>query len=108
MVDEAFASSILERENLGGTDMPIGVAVPHGQPSHVKQTFVTMVQNKRRFKWTEHKVDLVFVIGIAKEDMRKTKEIISAIYQLIQNEESLIGLKNTQKEEVVKILYGTK
>ena len=58
-VTENFVTSLISREELGGTDLPAGVAVPHGNPSDVKRTSIAIVKNKKKFKWDTYYVDVI-------------------------------------------------
>ena len=106
-VRDSFHESLLERESLGGTDLPIGVAIPHGKLTDVNKTFVSIVKLDKKIHWQEYKVNLIFIIGIAKKDIKQTKRIISNIYNIINNEQILNELRrvNTTKE-VEKIING--
>ncbi|WP_242258417.1 BglG family transcription antiterminator [Streptococcus thoraltensis] len=106
---EGFVESIKEREKLGSTELPAGVAIPHGKSEYVNESFVIYIQNKRKIKWSEHFVDSIFIIGISSKDMKKTKQVISRIYHLINDEHHLGQLKKaTNEEEAVKYLDGKK
>lgn len=106
-VRESFLDSLSERETLGGTDLPIGVAIPHGKSTDVNKTFVSVVKLDKKIHWQEYKVNLIFIIGIAKEDIKQTKRIISNIYNIINNEQILNELRKVDStKEVEKIIYG--
>lgn len=106
-VNQTFVKSLFEREALGGTDLPIGVSIPHGKASDVKKTFVSIVKLEKKIHWQDYKVNVVIIIGIAKKDIELTKKIISNIYNIINHNEVLSELrKATTNEEVKKIIYG--
>ncbi|MGT2785814.1 PTS sugar transporter subunit IIA [Streptococcus merionis] len=106
-VTNKFSESLLERERLGSTEFPLGVAIPHGKPSFVNKTFVAVITLITKIKWYESFVDTIFLVGIAKKDMEWTREIVSNIYRFINDKEELKKLKNKKSnKEVVKILYG--
>ncbi|HEL1584543.1 TPA: PTS sugar transporter subunit IIA [Streptococcus suis] len=106
-VRETFRESISEREALGGTDLPIGVAIPHGKSTDVNKTFVSIIKLDKKIHWQEYKVNLIFIIGIAKEDIKQTKRIISNVYNIINNEQLLDELRSVNtSREVKEIIYG--
>lgn len=108
-VSEEFYQSLLERELLGSTEFPLGVALPHGKPDYVKKTVVVFIQNVKKIKWNNSFVDSVFLLAISKEDIKKTRKIISSIYKIINNEILMKSIKEAHTEEEVKvILYGSK
>ncbi|MGT2774841.1 BglG family transcription antiterminator [Streptococcus hyovaginalis] len=109
LIFDGFIDSISKREKLGSTELPLGVAIPHGKSEFVKESFVIVIQNNRKIKWSSHFVDTVFIIGISKKDIKKTKRVISRIYNLINDEQRLMKLKKEDSElEVMKYLYGRK
>ncbi|MGT2800482.1 BglG family transcription antiterminator [Streptococcus marmotae] len=106
-VTAAFKQAVLDREILGNTDLPIGVAIPHGKPQEVQRTFVAISKCSKKFKWQDYFVDMIFIVGIRPNDMSKTKLIISGIYELINTEEKLEALRHAKnRTEVLKIIYG--
>lgn len=82
-VTQEFISGLSHREKLGGTDLPSGTAVPHGNPLHVNQTVVVIIKNKKKFKWDKYYVDIVFLICISREDTLQTRKILSDIYSMV-------------------------
>lgn len=106
-IDKEFAESVLERESLGSTELPCGVAVPHGQSVHVKKTFVAFVRNTRKIKWQDYFIDNIFLIGISEEDRRYTRRIISNVYRIINDDKLMRQLKSERDEkEVMTLFYG--
>lgn len=108
MVTEQYRQSILEREAAGGTDLPTGVAVPHGNPAFVKKTTICIAVNEKPVKWIEHHVRVVILICIAEQDMKNVKNILSEIYPLIDDkdfvEERFI---HSTKEEFMQFIGGS-
>lgn len=105
-VNKDFIFDIRSRELLGGTDLPIGVAVPHGNPSNVIDTNVAIIKNKKKFKWDKYYIDIVFLIGIAKKDSNKTRAILSDIYSIINNPNILQEMRRINKIENLVNLIG--
>lgn len=92
-VTEDFVTSLFHREKLGGTDLPSGTAVPHGNPINVKKTTVVVVKNKKKFKWDKYYVDIVFLICISRENTLDTRGILSDIYNLVDDSKILKQLR---------------
>lgn len=108
-ITEEFVNSLIEREEAGTTEFPLGIAIPHGKPAFVTKTFVAFIKLKRKMKWQDYFVDTVFLIGISKKDMKEVRKIVSNIYRFINDEKLLKKLKNLQNEqEVIEVLYGKK
>lgn len=106
-VTENFVSSLINREELGGTDLPTGVAVPHGNPSDVKRTTIAILKNKKKFKWDTYYVDVIFVIGISTENRRDTRKILSDIYNIIDTPKKLEEIKQAKYKEDLFIKLGS-
>lgn len=106
-VSSDFQQAMLGREELGNTDLPVGVAIPHGNPQEVQKTFVAIVKCPKKFKWKDYYVDIIFVIGVHPDDMKETKAIVSTIYDVIQSKLLLKQIRQAHsKKEVLKIIYG--
>lgn len=100
-----FVDSLYDRENLGGTDLPSGIAVPHGNPTNVNETIIVIIKNKNKFRWDKYYVDVIFLIGISKKDRMDTKNILSDIYKIVDDSDMLLKIKNSSsKEELIKTL----
>ncbi|MEO1771620.1 BglG family transcription antiterminator [Candidatus Enterococcus ferrettii] len=105
IVEPKFIETVLEREEVGGTDLPSGTAVPHGNSTCVNQTTIVVVKNSKKFKWNSYYVDIVFLICIAKQDTFETRNILSDIYNIIDNNEQLKELREAaSKDELYKKL----
>lgn len=88
-VKPEFINSMKHREDLGGTDLPTGAAIPHGNPKFVNKTIVVFIRNKKYFKWSQHPVKTILVACISEKDIGKTKNIFSDIYNLVGDKEVL-------------------
>lgn len=106
LVHTGFRNAMVAREELGNTDLPIGIAIPHGNPQEVEKTFVALIKCPKKFKWKDYFIDLIFVIGVHPNDMTKTKAIVSNIYALTQSEQALKNLRQAKsRQEVENIVY---
>ncbi|MDO0918474.1 MULTISPECIES: PTS sugar transporter subunit IIA [unclassified Enterococcus] len=106
-VSSSFRQTVLEREELGGTDLPSGTAVPHGNSTYVNKTIIVVVKNKKKFKWNKYYVDLIFLICIAKQDTFQTRNILSDIYNIIDNNEHLKQLRDSTTNEMLYRRIGS-
>lgn len=100
-VTQQFIQTVQEREEMGGTDLPTGTAVPHGNSICVNQTIIVLVKNKKKFKWNKYYVDLVFLICIAKQDTFQTRNILADIYNIIDRNEQLKQLREATTNDVL-------
>ena len=75
----------------------------------MRKSFITIVKLDKKIHWKDYKINLVFMIGIAQDDIHLTKKIISNIYNLISDEQILKQLRQVKtSKEVEDILYGRK
>lgn len=106
-VDEQFKTSVLEREKAGGTDLLSGIALPHGNPDNVKETIISIVVNKHPIRWNDTSIRAVILICIAKKDIQHVKDIISSVYNLIENKEVVDKVFiNSNKADFMQLLGG--
>ncbi|AND80380.1 hypothetical protein A0O21_01405 [Streptococcus pantholopis] len=100
IVTEPFIENLHQREKIGGTDLPQGVAVPHGYPKNVNETYVVIVKNQKKIKWKRYYVDLIFIVCIAAKDTGEARGLLADIYHLIDEPECLkkLRLSKTAKE----------
>lgn len=106
-VEAAFTENVLAREALGGTDLPSGTAVPHGNMNHVKKTVVVAIKNQKKFKWCNYYVDIIFLICIAKEDKYQTRNILADIYNIIDDQEQLKILRQADSPQAFYQTIGS-
>ncbi|QUY65579.1 PTS transporter subunit EIIA [Helcococcus kunzii] len=108
IVKKEFIKDMLEREELGGTDLPIGVAIPHGSPKNVIENSVVLVRTKKKIKWDEYYADIFFMICVEKEDVNDAREILSYIYELIDDEKKLKKIRCGNLDQIISVLEGEK
>lgn len=107
IVVREFAENLINRESLGGTDLPFGVAIPHGNPKNVHKTCIVVIKNDKKMKWDKYHVDIIFLICIAQKDVLETRKILSDIYQIIDQPQVLKNLRTEKtKESLLKLLRG--
>lgn len=94
-VSKDFKNSVIYREEVGSTEFSNGTALPHGKVDFVNETIVLYVESSRKIKWKDSLVDQVFLIAIAKKDIKKTKKIISRLSKIIDDQDKLNYLKLT-------------
>ena len=75
IVTDSFIDDLFHREKLGATDLPMGIAVPHGSPENILQSKIFLIKNQRKIKWNDYFVDIIFVICISPVDKFRTKGI---------------------------------
>lgn len=112
VVKSTFIEALIERENdyPTGLPLPIGVAIPHTDATHVNedQLVIATLSNPVKFVemgTEEDEIDVELVIMIVMSDGKNHLEILQNIISTVQNEEivkQVIGQK--EPTEVRKIL----
>lgn len=92
-IEEPYIDSLIHRETLGSTDLPEGIATPHGDTNFVKKSLIVVINNNTKIKWNKYFVDKVFILLISKDDTSYTKKIIKELYTLIKDEYLLKNFK---------------
>lgn len=107
IVRPAFVNDLFHREKLGATDLPMGVAIPHGSPQNSLKSQVILLKNQRKIKWCDYFVDIIFVICLSQEDRLRTKGVLSDIYQIIDSPQLLkLIRKEKNRSDLAKKLFG--
>lgn len=110
-VNEGFYNFIIEREEVYPTGLDLGthtVAIPHGNPEYIKQSFISVVSLRNPIKMKkmedadeEIDVDLFFILGLS--DGSQHLQILKQVISMIQHEEFIKEIKSAKTpEEVLK------
>lgn len=89
LVNENIKRSFLEREKLGGTDLEVGVAIPHANPQFVNQSTIFVVNNEKLIKWINYKVQYIIFVCISEKDLGNMKEVFSDVFRIIETKDSV-------------------
>ena len=65
---DEYIHAVQHRENLISTEIGSLMAIPHGESSSVKESFVAILRLKSPLQWDEEKVQYVFNLGIPLEN----------------------------------------
>ncbi len=114
-VNEGFYDFIVEREENYPTGLDLEthtVAIPHGNPEFIKQSFISVVTLTQPIKMKkmenadeEIEVDLFFVLGL--NDGTQHLQILKQVVGLIQQEEFVQAIKEAKTtEEVMEKING--
>lgn len=108
-VNEGFYEFIIEREEMYPTGLDLGthtVAIPHGNPEYIKQSFISVVSLKQPIKMKkmedadeEINVDLFFILGL--NDGTQHLQILKQVIGMIQHEAFIRGIKSAKTPEEV-------
>lgn len=104
-INEQTKEEIFKREELASTEIGDLVAVPHTMHEGIEKSFIAVATLKKAILWEKEKVQIVFLIGIAKKDQKILKSILEQIYKkLIDSELILHLIKANDFDEFMKLL----
>lgn len=112
-VKESFLPSILEREKVFPTGLPLanmGVAIPHTDPEHVISPMISVAKLEspvvfRMMGSTEIPVNVEIVLMLAITEPSKQLVMLERLMDVFQNETIMSQLKDAQSaREVVAVL----
>ena len=68
VMDKEAAASVLEREGASPTEIGNLLAIPHPLENNTKVSAVSVVILDKPIMWTEHHVQVIFLLSVAKEE----------------------------------------
>ena len=77
LCESSFTDEVIERENLSSTSFNNFVAVPHSLNHNAHKSFMSVVVNRKSMRWGNNSVNIIILIGIAKEDRSIFREIFN-------------------------------
>lgn len=101
-VDERFLLSVYKREGMMTTVLNGGIAIPHGNPEHVKKPAIAVTKLDTPVAWDGiNTVDLIFVLALDE----KSKKYFEQLYQIISDESMVSALRSCDRpEEIYQVL----
>jgi transcriptional antiterminator len=104
-VEKEFIGSVLDREKVYSTALDWGISLPHGDPRYVKASCLAISILKRPIPWGNEKTDIVFLLCISPDNIRKSSKWVRALYNFIECKENRALLKSSKdSEEVYRIM----
>ncbi|MGT2639867.1 PTS sugar transporter subunit IIA [Streptococcus sobrinus] len=98
--------SVLSREKLGSTGVYTGVALPHADPSVVRNSGLITMTLDKPIKWGQNLVSVIILIAIAEDDEEVYKNALISLYSRISNAKYIDKLKvSKDKEEFIQGLF---
>lgn len=82
-VKEGFESSVYIREKINTTEIGKGAVLTHGFPEYVNQSKISVTILKRPIKWNSHKVDIIFMLALSKDDLGKSVYNLNDFYRAL-------------------------
>lgn len=104
-VEKGFLDSVLEREKVYSTALGWGISLPHGEPRFVKNSCLAISILKKPIAWGSEKTDIVFLLCISPDNIKKSTKWVRGLYNFIESNENRTLLKNSKdSEEVYRIM----
>lgn len=94
-----FLQSVLAREKLGSTSLYTGIALPHADPTTVKESQLVMMTLEKPIQWGQNLISVVVLIAIAENDEEFYKKALIGLYSKIDSETYIEKLSTSQNKE---------
>lgn len=96
-VEEGFRDKVLERERFCPTSIGNEIAIPHHYHDFVLKNSIAVARVRHRVRWNQdERVKLIFLIALKYKEPLKIKVLFHYLYELIENQELLQKIKNTE------------
>ena len=106
-VTPSFSEAVWQREKIGVTDLPTGVAIPHPPADVVTESKLVIMTLDKPIRWHSRLVRTILMICIAEKDFSRVKGILSDIYKIVESEKNIEGLFFSKtKPEIINALGG--
>lgn len=105
-VDKNLYNNLLQREKLSSTAFN-NIAVSHPINYTSEQTYAAIVVSKNPVDWLGNKVNIAFIVSIAKQDKATFKELYELIIELLEdNKEQNKLIKCTNMKDFINTLFN--
>ncbi len=84
-VDDAFRSSVLEREEISPTSIGNLVAIPHPLKPNALGSCIAIGILKKPVKWGEHTVQLVLLLALNEKDKEEFSHLFNHLWKIVQD-----------------------
>ena len=98
-VTDAYVKSVFDREEMSSTAFETGIAIPHGDPSFVKETQLSVLINDRKINWGGDRVDVIVLVSVTKEDIQHISLIIEQLYTVMESRTDIEKLFHSQSDQ---------
>lgn len=110
---DAYYQAVLERESYSTTGIGMGIAIPHGKSSAVKESSVVVGRVKEPVEWNSldgNKVHTIFLLAIANEDRADGHlQILAELAGSLMDDDFVAALNNAKSpEDILDIVKADK
>lgn len=74
LVNNEYTGTVLNREKLGTTYLKNKIALPHGDPKKIINSFIYILKMENYINWDSEQVDMLILLGISDKDIDKTEK----------------------------------
>nr|WP_086331843.1 PTS sugar transporter subunit IIA [Enterococcus sp. 4G2_DIV0659]OTO05825.1 hypothetical protein A5880_003000 [Enterococcus sp. 4G2_DIV0659] len=99
-INPHFIDLIKEREKMSATSFNNSVALPHAIEMSAKKTGISIILNDRPVKWGNHYVQVIIMIVMNQDDMKKFRQLFDFMIDTFSNQkklDKLLGMKNYEE-----------
>lgn len=100
--DDAYMQSVMERENRASTSIGKGIAIPHGDDSHILHPAVFVVRNEHPVSWGEDEVDIILFLILKFNSIAENKQFFIRLYSCMEKTELIRDINDTKKLKQLK------
>lgn len=107
---KGYMQAVFAREELFSTAIGYGIAIPHGKSSFVEVPFIAFARSQEEFLWdtrSEHKVRLIFLIGVPEEQASDLHlKILANISRGLMNDSYRERLEQATSVSEIVAIFG--
>ena len=94
--------SVIEREKRASTSIGKGLAIPHGDDTHILHPAVFVVRNAHPIRWGEDEVDIVLFLILKFNSIAENKQFFIRLYSCMEKTELIRDIDESSKLEKLK------
>ncbi|WP_461205632.1 BglG family transcription antiterminator [Clostridium sp. DL1XJH146] len=99
---KGFKDDVIERENIMATEVGQGIVIPHGKPSEVEKSCVSLTILKKPILWDKEKVEFIFMICLTEKDLKYARKFFKNLSDNMDDTEFIHNLrKGTDKAHTI-------
>lgn len=100
--DHQYLQSVIEREKRASTSIGKGIAIPHGDDTHILHPAVFIVRNAHPIRWGEDEVDIVLFLILKFNSITENKQFFIRLYSCMEKTELIRDIDDMSKLEKLK------
>lgn len=100
--DSEYAATVLAREERASTSLGKGIAIPHGDDSHILKPSVFVVKNEKPILWGNEKVDTILFLILKFKSIHENRQFFIRLYSCMEKTELIRDIDGEEKLESLK------